>query len=426
MREHAIPQDITGYRFHIIGNMTLKQFAEIGAGCVVGFLFYTTNLPTIIKWPLIGLSVGLGALVAFVPIEERPLDHWVTTFFKVLYKPTKFFWRREQKIPEAFTYTPLDNVVNEQQEVDLRPARKERIKEYLQSVEPPKVVDQFDWDRLQQIDNIMSTFDNIVVPTVQAQEGTQKPDLKVRVRSLVTPNPLDGPMQPPIPEVAVQQDPAFAFVAQVQEQQQPPPQAPTPQITLPATPTMAAQEPAPIQQVAPRDPVLSYEVVNPAPTPPVVATSPTQQPPQEVVIPNAQQIAVAASLQAVPTDTTIPDTQQNVYVPEAAVTPVNSDQQVTLNTQLPFPTAPTEPNKVVGMCLTSNNEIIEGAIVEIQSPDGQVARAVKTNTLGQFFVTTPLENGSYTVIVEKEGLSFSPLRLDITGDVVPPLEIRSL
>ena len=36
MREHPIPQDITGYKFHIIGSMTLKQFLEIAIGVIVG------------------------------------------------------------------------------------------------------------------------------------------------------------------------------------------------------------------------------------------------------------------------------------------------------------------------------------------------------------------------------------------------------
>src|SRR5262245_9272112 len=106
MREHPIPQDVVGYRFHIIGNMTIKQFAEIGAGCILAFIIYSTNLFAFLKWPLIGISIGVGALAAFVPFEERPLDHWLMTFFRVMYRPTLFYWRREPQIPEPFLYTP--------------------------------------------------------------------------------------------------------------------------------------------------------------------------------------------------------------------------------------------------------------------------------------------------------------------------------
>ena len=53
MKQHPIPQDITNYRFHLIGSMTLKQFAEVAAAVIVSLIVYATNLPGIIKWPLI-------------------------------------------------------------------------------------------------------------------------------------------------------------------------------------------------------------------------------------------------------------------------------------------------------------------------------------------------------------------------------------
>ena len=108
MRDHPIPQDIVGYRFHIVGNMTIKQFAEVGAGCLMALIIYQSNLLFPIKWALIGLSISIGTALAFLPIEERPLDHWLLTFVRILYKPTKFFWRRAAKIPEVFLFQPIN------------------------------------------------------------------------------------------------------------------------------------------------------------------------------------------------------------------------------------------------------------------------------------------------------------------------------
>ena len=51
MKEHPIPQDITNYRFHIIGSMTLKQFLEIGAGIVFAGSIYKTGLPVLSSGP---------------------------------------------------------------------------------------------------------------------------------------------------------------------------------------------------------------------------------------------------------------------------------------------------------------------------------------------------------------------------------------
>ncbi|NCN51023.1 MAG: carboxypeptidase regulatory-like domain-containing protein, partial [Candidatus Pacebacteria bacterium] len=72
------------------------------------------------------------------------------------------------------------------------------------------------------------------------------------------------------------------------------------------------------------------------------------------------------------------------------------------------------------------NELIVNAIIEILQQDGTVARAVKTNALGQFFVTTPLANGNYTITVDKDGFSFEPMSIQLTGDLVQPIEVRSL
>ena len=77
------------------------------------------------------------------------------------------------------------------------------------------------------------------------------------------------------------------------------------------------------------------------------------------------------------------------------------------------------------MVLTQDNGLVPGAIVEIQTQEGQIVRAVKTNSLGQFFITTPLENGLYNVVVEKPGMSFVAQQLTLSGELVSPLEIHS-
>jgi hypothetical protein len=401
MREHAIPQDITGYRFHIIGNMTLKQFAEVGAGCMVGFLFYTTNLPTPVKWPFILLSAGIGAMTAFVPVEERPLDHWIVTFIHVLYKPTKFFWRRESKIPDAFLYEATTANTIQQDEVDLRPARRQRIKEYLRSVEPPKQLNAFDLNEMNQVNQIIADFSQVVVtqPVTQQQDQTlvqaathEKPQLKVRVRSFIS--EYQDPNQ-----VAVAAEPESAL-----------------NLATFSFPVLQKDTNALDNNSAGG----RYAQLSPS------------QVAQNVNIPMMREVNIQNNHLADQKDEAIlPQgialTGDRAYL--EAVAPINtitSAQNVQLNTQLPFPNAPSEPNKVVGMVLTPNNDLVSNAIIEIQDATGRVARAVKSNTLGQFFITTPLESGSYTILVEKEGLQFVPLRLDLQGTALPPLEIRSV
>ena len=188
MQEHPIPQDITGYRFHIIGSMTLKQFGEILLGVIVAVVLYNTNLIAGVKWFLIAISVGLGAAAAFLPIEERPLDHWIITFFRAMYRPTKFYWKRVPHIPEIFTFKPNTNTQKEEPTLDLTPARRQRIKEYISNVPEGSAAKQdYSDQELATMQNILASFSTTTVTqevTVQKQETHEKPNMGVRVRKM--------------------------------------------------------------------------------------------------------------------------------------------------------------------------------------------------------------------------------------------------
>ncbi len=191
MKQHPIPQDITNYKFHLIGNMTLKQFAEVAVGVVLAFLVYKTNLIDIVKWPLIFLCAGLGAAVAFLPIEERPLDHWIKTFFKNIYKPTKFFWKKTNKVADFFNYQ-ISSTQDDffAPDVNFAPARQQRVFEYLKSMPENEEVDDFDLAENQKINNILNEFNEVHVnpSEVDIEVKTQeKPNLKTRVRKLKAP-----------------------------------------------------------------------------------------------------------------------------------------------------------------------------------------------------------------------------------------------
>lgn len=103
MEQHPIPQQISSYQFKLVGDMTLKQFFQVAGGALVGLLFYSTGLHGLIKWPLILISVGLGAAMAFLPFEERPLEKWIIAFFRSIYSPTVYTWKKPEKPLVYFT-----------------------------------------------------------------------------------------------------------------------------------------------------------------------------------------------------------------------------------------------------------------------------------------------------------------------------------
>lgn len=96
MEAHPIPQNVTSFEFHLIGDMTLKQFGYLAAGAgsaYLVFVVFAMNYP-VISWPLIILFAGAGFAFAFLPIRSRPLDYWLSSFLKAVYSPTKRVWER--------------------------------------------------------------------------------------------------------------------------------------------------------------------------------------------------------------------------------------------------------------------------------------------------------------------------------------------
>ncbi|MBI2325778.1 PrgI family protein [Candidatus Collierbacteria bacterium] len=94
IEQHPIPQDVAGYKFRLIGEMTVKQFIWLASGIILGLVAYSLPLPFFFKYPLTGLFVALGAGIAFLPIEGRPMDKWLIAFIKSVYSPTQYIWKK--------------------------------------------------------------------------------------------------------------------------------------------------------------------------------------------------------------------------------------------------------------------------------------------------------------------------------------------
>ncbi len=335
MREHPIPQDVTGYKFHIVGNMTLKQFLEVAGGVVITIILFKTGLPNIIKWPFMLLSLAIGSLSAFVPVAGRPFDQWVMTFFRVIYKPTLYYWKRKAHIPDVFRYKPKNpNQKLENEPIDLTPQRHQRVHEYLASIKQTNQVTPPPDENQQREAQILNYF----------SEGNQRQQAKKQEKSV-------------------------------------PPKSKLPSKTLINTETTRSDQPGAVKQV-------------------------DKSVPTQTETENQTRPAIA------PTTT-----------PVVKNTPSQTATQVVFNQNLPFPSTPIQPNKIVGMVLTQNRDLVPNAIIEVKDPHGVIERAVKTNALGQFFITTPLKDGTYILWVSKENLSFQPVSLVLNNKIVPPLEI---
>jgi hypothetical protein len=90
---------------------------------------------------------------------------------------------------------------------------------------------------------------------------------------------------------------------------------------------------------------------------------------------------------------------------------------------IPMPDIPEIPNIVVGMATSNEGKIVDGVIVEIQDENGNPTRVLKSNSLGQFKTSTPLANGKYLIVAEKDNYQFNRVNIEIKGEIIKPIRI---
>lgn len=206
MQEHLIPQDITNYRFHLIGELDLIQFSEILFGIIGGVIIFRTNWPAFIKWPLILIVVSTGLLAAFFPIGDRPLSHWLKIYFAGLFAPTKFYWRKQINIPAFFDFqlsSRHQEFLDQVSTFNAAPVKRHRALVYFDTLASNQAqetdeLEIFSDNKLTQITQTLSQ--DHALPTSQAPAPASSPPQKMmvkknlkteqteRVRQIITPS----------------------------------------------------------------------------------------------------------------------------------------------------------------------------------------------------------------------------------------------
>ncbi|HUW21190.1 MAG TPA: PrgI family protein [Candidatus Bathyarchaeia archaeon] len=339
MEQHPIPQQISSYQFRLIGDMTLKQFSQLAGGVVIAILIYSLPILSVIKWFLVIFFVFLGFALAFLPLEDRPLDKWITAFIRSIYSPTQYIWQKTKKIPDflqEITTKSKKAAENIPQIETTRP----NLEEYFETFSPRRPESKIEKEEQLALEKMNSLFQATKLPTdfipetrqIEPEEQTM-PQIKVRPHKLrippseavvlkigIIPNPVRKPKKSSVSTIT-----------------------PTPKIRMP------------------------------------------------------------------------PFKRQSTKTAVEAVT----------STDLPIPDTPRQPNVIVGMILDHNGKIVERAIAEIRDKDGIPVRALRSNRLGQFQIVNPLPDGAYEIEIEKEGFEFDIIKLNLTGEVVAPIEIRA-
>lgn len=408
MEQHPIPRNITGFQFHLVGDMTLKQFGYLAGGVILAYFVYKLPFPSLITIPLAGTAALLGAAFAFLPIQDRPLDRWLVAFIKSIYSPTQYLWRKDNP-PLNLLLSPIHINVTQMTPV-------------------LKANHQITEDRLR-------TYLRSIPPTLDATITTQEKAYIQKTLSLFDAALLFHPAQNPKPATIIDNKP------------QPPPSVETGEkITFSKATPLAAKpfkkDTAPLPEKSPEKKIQAKEKDKTQEETLKKEADELRHELQSQTLTQEKFLSLESKLNELLrekerlTEELIRLKQQPAKDLSVAVKPieVRSDVQKptvkklnpqTVKDVTGMPSIPNVPNLVLGVVRDTVGRLLPGIIVTVKDLSGMPQRAIKTNKLGQFASATPLQNGEYLFEVEdpQKRYTFDIIDITLNGQIFMPIEI---
>ncbi|MBI2022336.1 PrgI family protein [Candidatus Daviesbacteria bacterium] len=385
MEEHPVPQNVTDFEFHLVGDMTLKQFGYLAGGMVTAYIIFVTlskSLP-LVAYPLVAFFALSGTAFAFLPIQQRPLEHWLAAFLKAVFQPTQMQYKSE--------------VIRKDD-----PFFRKRLEIYLTSLHNAPMI------QTQPTSAFTTLSEAKAVPLPQAPTApaiTQAPTLQPQLTS--SPAPKTGGPKPliqiPIPSLKP---------------------SPTPQASLKPVPPNPLPNPDELRKtvdLAKQAQILQTKILE--------TERELERIKAEAAAPGADPKSYTQKFQNVLTGfQRLNQEAQGVSQKLAEVSKIPAPIPLAPPVKaksIPTLTLTSTPNIINGIVTDAMGNYIEGAIVVAHDKQNLPVRALKTNKLGQFIAATPLQNGSYTLITEKEGLLFDVVELTLDDQVLKPVVISA-
>ena len=390
--QHPIPQDITGFQFKLIGQMTIKQFIYLAAGAVIAWIFFfILPLPSLIKWPLSLISLVLGAGFAFVPIDGRPMDVMLGNFIGAIFAPTKFVYKK--------TVPPQPDNPAQNQTQPASPAN-------LGGPSTPKVIN---------------------LPPPQNQSS-----------------PVPEQVPSAQPNQAYPQATGRILSLNFEDQTKPQAQSSTQAVPQGSNETKAPENPEERKIIESEKKLEEKEEDLQKKLDEAQALENTEtglknmdqahKKTEELENMLKETIAQKEELekQLLILQGKLEGEKQEKFIPSTAH-PLRETKNVRkipkeLKKAAGVANFPESPNLITGIIKDSRANPLPNILVEVKDTDDNAVRAFKTNALGQFASATSLSNGKYQIIFEdpKGGHRFDSVEIEATGEVIMPLEIISI
>ena len=393
MENHPIPQDITGFQFKLIGDMTVKQFAYLAIGVVIGWIVFVLPLFTIIKIPFAGISILLGVGFAFFPIEGRPMDLMISNFVKAIFSPTQFIYQKTG----GHLWLPIPHVAQSQkqqkaqQEAQTASLSGQALKDYLNAL-PKRSKNQLDQKEM------------VFFESLAAIQTSPTPQLQMP--------------QPAIPH---------AFANQVP-------------VNIPSPVTKEAETPSEEEEILRKEAQILQQQLAQAKAQETMQSGSEEYKQAHLKVLELENLLSDTAKQKQDLEGQIAELQKkltnerkDVYTPSIAQAPKKETQNVRsvpqgLGKSIGLPIAPEFPNLVTGIVKDPRGNPLANILVEIKDADSNPVRAFKTNPLGQFASATPINNGTYTIEFEdpKAENKFDIIQFSATGQIILPIEVLSV
>lgn len=366
MDNHPIPQNVTGFQFKLIGDMTVKQFAYLATGAILGWLFLVAPAPSLVRLPSAVFFFAFGFALAFIPLEGRPMDVMLASFARALFSPNQYMYQKVGgqlivPLPTVATKVPTGVVT--------RPPSD--LASYLRALprQPKSTLDEKEEAFLNALFAPAKAVQAKIIPAHQAVSEQEHREETLAQAEMEIREKLQQAKTLEAKQTATEgTTPAHTTVVELQNELS----------VIVAEKQRLEEELARLKEEFQRH--KEENLFRPS----------VAMPPK-----------LTRLVRLVPKGSS----------PQAFGTPL----------------APDEPNLLSGVIKDPRGNMLPNILIEVKDKEGSPVRAFKTNALGQFTSATPLQNGTYAVTFEDPHgqHTFDAVELLVTGQVLQPLEIFS-
>lgn len=430
LENHPIPQDVTGFQFKLIGEMTVKQFAFLAAGSILAYILFILPFFFLIKITLAIFAFLGGLIFAFIPIHGRPANIMLSYFIKSLFSPDQYIYQKQGgdlSILANYSQSPLPRETNT---ADV--SKKISLEHYLNKMQPhaqnkldkkemnfvnsiasinsspsPQLITQPNPSFINSPYSINDSYDKNISQKKEAQDKDDK--LQQSLDNILEKKHEDSAK---IVTEEVLEDKSFDKVQDTK--------------AMPAKHAQDKPDSAKDLQDAEKSREKEDKEKNALFEEAKQKALDLQSQLEEAL---AQKTKLEEEFLALKKKEEI-KSQQTFSPSQGKTTSETPNVRRIPNTMAQakgLAIAPDVANVISGIVKDPRENVLPNMLVEIKDKNGNPVRAFKTNQLGQFASATPLSNGEYIIEVEDSlgKNKFDLIEIFVEGQIIEPLEIIS-